>query len=69
MKYLSCILVVMVVSLSGCTTNVTVDGTVPTPLVTKMPVKIAIYYDDSFKNFIHSETLREEGKWVKGIRT
>ena len=58
-----CILIGMLLMLASCMTNVVVKGSVPTPLVEKMPVKVAIYYDESFKNFVHSESLDDEGKW------
>ncbi|MFT7688378.1 MAG: hypothetical protein ACI9FB_003741 [Candidatus Azotimanducaceae bacterium] len=58
-----CILIAMLLMLTSCVTNVIVEGSVPTPLVDKMPVKVAIYYDESFKNFVHSESLTDEGKW------
>ena len=57
------VLIVVLVLLSGCTTNVVVEGSVPTPLVTKIPANVAVYYDDGFKSFIHTEDLKEEGTW------
>lgn len=57
------ILIGITILLSSCITNVVVNGSVPTPLVEKMPVTVAIYYDDSFKHFVHSESLDDEGKW------
>jgi len=50
-------------ALSGCTTNVVVQGSVPTPLVAKIPADVGIYYDESFRNFVHTESIREEGTW------
>lgn len=47
----------------SCTTNVQVEGSVPTPLVARMPANVAIYYDENFKNFVHSEDLDTEGNW------
>ena len=58
-----CFLLGMLIMLTSCVTNVVVEGAVPTPLVDKMPVKVAIYYDESFKHFMHSESLDDEGKW------
>lgn len=57
------ILIGITLLLSSCVTNVVVSGSVPTPLIEKMPVRVAIYYDESFKNFVHSESLDGEGKW------
>ena len=47
--------------LSGCTTNVTVVGSIPTPLVARIPANVGVYYDENFKNFVHTEALREVG--------
>jgi len=48
---------------SGCTTSVTVEGTIPTPLVAKIPAKVGIYYSEDFKKFRHEETIRQNGNW------
>lgn len=49
--------------LTGCTTTVEVQGTVPTPLVRKIPANVGVYYDENFKNFQHTEVLETEGTW------
>ena len=56
-------IVAMLILLSGCTTNVVVRGSIPTPLVAKIPANVAVYYDENFKTFVHSEALKEEGTW------
>jgi len=50
-------------ALTSCTTNVVVEGTVPTPLVRKIPARVGIYYDENFKTFKHTEALEAEGTW------
>ncbi len=63
-KYCSFSLVVVCVFLlGGCTTSVTVEGTIPTPVVEKIPVNIGIYYSDDFKKFQHEESIRQHGNW------
>ena len=63
-RYRSYILIVVcVLAMGGCTTSVTVEGTIPTPLVAKIPVNVGIYYSDDFKQFRHEETIRQEGNW------
>ncbi|MEJ6516232.1 MAG: hypothetical protein QNL97_08580 [Pseudomonadales bacterium] len=47
----------------SCTTNVQVEGSVPTPLVAKIPANVAVYYDENFKTFVHTEELDTEGTW------
>ena len=54
---------VMVVILASCTTNVIVEGTVPTPLVAKIPATIGVYFSDEFKTFQYKEVMRESGTW------
>ncbi|MFT4798269.1 MAG: hypothetical protein ACJAXW_003323 [Candidatus Azotimanducaceae bacterium] len=50
-------------ALTGCTTTVVVEGSVPTPLVRKIPARIGIYYGEDFKTFQHTEALEAEGTW------
>ena len=51
-------------ALLGCGANtVTIEGSYPTPTVTKLPLRVAVYYDESLRNFTYteySETGREE---------
>jgi len=56
-------LLLSIIALSACTTNVVVEGTVPTPLVAKIPADVGVYYDERFRNFVHTEAIREEGTW------
>ncbi len=48
----------------GCgVNNVVIEGSFPTPNISKMPVSIAVYYDDALKDFAYleySETGSEE---------
>jgi hypothetical protein len=50
-------------ALTGCTTTVSVEGSIPTPLVRKIPANVGIYYDETFKTFQHTEALDAEGTW------
>ena len=49
--------------ISGCTTSVVVEGTIPSPLVSKMPLRLGVYYPDGFKSYHHKEDLKEHGAW------
>lgn len=57
-------LLVVMGTLIGCGANsVTIEGSYPTPTVTKLPLKVAVYYDQSLRDFTYteySETGREE---------
>lgn len=51
-------------SLSGCgVSNVVIEGSFPTPNINKIPVTVAVYYDDALRGFSYleySETGQEE---------
>ena len=50
-------------TLSGCTTSVVVEGSVPTPLVAKIPARVGVYYSDEFRNYRYQEVIRDSGTW------
>ena len=58
------LLVVLIGLLQGCgVNNVVIDGSFPTPNISKMPVSVAVYYDEALKEFAYleySETGSEE---------
>ena len=51
-------------ALSGCgASNVVIEGSFPTPNINKIPVAVAVYYDDALREFSYleySETRQEE---------
>ena len=58
------LLLAIVVMLIGCgASNVTIEGSYPTPAITKLPLKVAVYYDPALRDFTYteySETGKEE---------
>jgi hypothetical protein len=54
---------VLLIALSGCSTSVTVEGTIPTPLISKLPAKVGVYYSEEFKSYKHEEVIKERGTW------
>lgn len=60
----SLLLLLLLFGLSSCgVSNVVIDGSFPTPNINKMPIAIAVYYDDALKDFAYleySETGKEE---------
>lgn len=48
---------------TSCTTSVVVEGTVPTPLVQKIPARMGVYYPEDFRNFRYQEVIRDAGTW------
>ena len=55
--------IVATLVLTGCTNNVVVTGSVPTPLVKKIPARLGIYYSQSFQTFQHEEKIPQQGEW------
>ena len=60
----SALLLLFLFGLGSCgVSNVVIDGSFPTPNINKMPIAIAVYYDDALKDFAYleySETGKEE---------
>ncbi len=59
-------LLVLVLSglvLTGCSTSVTVEGTVPTPLVAKIPARVGVYFSPDFQSFRHEEVIEQRGTY------
>ncbi len=56
--------VVLVLLTTACATNVVVEGTVPTPLVAKIPARIGVYYSEDFRRYVYQEDMREGGSWT-----
>lgn len=54
---------------AGCTTNVEVKGSLPTPLVKKLPLNMGVYYPPEFRNFTHREKIFEQGTWTVDMGT
>ena len=39
------------------------EGSVPTPLVNKIPARVGVFYSEEFRSFRHKEEIREAGNW------
>ena len=63
-KYFGMAFQLVALALSGCgVSNVVIEGSFPTPNINKIPVAVAVYYDDALREFSYieySETGREE---------
>lgn len=56
------VLTVMFGLLMGCgASTVTISGNYPTPTVSKLPLKVAVYYDESLRDFVYTE-YTEQGQ-------
>ncbi len=61
---------VCLVILAGCSRSVTVTGTVPTPLVTELPIVVGVLVSEDFKSYVHAEKLpRGGGQWQIEVGT
>ena len=61
------ILLSFVITLAtGCSNKLSleVDSNVPTPLATKLPVNVGVYYSDDFRNFLFEEDSELRENWV-----
>ena len=63
-KYFGMAFQLVALALSGCgVSNVVIEGSFPTPNINKIPVTVAVYYDDAIRGFSYleySETGQEE---------
>jgi hypothetical protein len=48
---------------ASCSTSVIVEGSVPVPLVSKMPASVGVVFSPILRNFHHQEDLKEKGLW------
>ena len=62
--YFGMAVLLVALSLSGCgVSNVVIEGSFPTPNINKIPVAVAVYYDDALREYSYmeySETGQEE---------
>lgn len=58
-------IVCLLLLLTGCATGVKlqVEGEVPTPLVTQIPLTIGIHYNENFRNFVFTENSEDRQNW------
>ena len=63
-KWKNCGLVLMMLIIANCgVSNVVIDGSFPTPNIAKLPVSVAVIYDDALREFSfmeYTETGEEE---------
>lgn len=62
----SLIIIATLSGLSGCNQSLTLEvkTDVPTPLATRLPLNIGIYYDEEFRNYIYEENSEDRPNWV-----
>jgi len=57
------IIAILLATLAACTTSA-VDSEFPVPVVDKLPIKVAVYFDQAFSNYAYREQSPGEKSWV-----
>jgi hypothetical protein len=59
------------VIIAGCsnTLNLQVDSEVPTPLASRLPLSLGVYYNDNFLNYVFTEKSEVREDWTIDNRT
>ena len=52
--------------LGGCSQSLTMEAKtdVPTPLATKLPLNMGVYYDEAFRNYTYEENSEDRPNWA-----
>lgn len=58
-----CVLFLMLAGACTSSLNVKVEGEVPTPVVTSLPLDMGVYYDDKLRNYTYLEDSAERHNW------
>lgn len=59
-------LIMLILLLHGCATNVEVNGQVPKPLSEPLPVKATLVLDDDFKNYVYEDDSKRKISFAIG---
>jgi hypothetical protein len=57
-------LLLLALLLSSCSNSIKISGSFPEPLVNKIPLKIGLLLNDSFKSYKHEETIPQQSSWL-----
>ena len=49
---------------SSCSNSIKIGGSFPEPLVAKIPIKIGLLLDESFKSYKHEESIPQQSSWI-----
>ena len=57
---------ILLIMICGCNKSLTlkVETEVPVPLVSKIPVSIGVYYDNTFRTYIYTENSKDRQNWA-----
>ena len=70
-KTMNLLLLGFLVIIAGCsnTLNLQVDSEVPTPLASRLPLSLGVYYNDNFLNYVFTEKSEVREDWTIDNRT
>ncbi len=57
------LMIILLALLQACATSVVVQGTVPTPLVHRIPAQSGVHYAHAFKHYQYTEDIKASGSW------
>ncbi len=65
-KYRFAFLMASLLILSACDQSLTMvtKTDVPTPLLSKLPLNMGVYYDDAFRNYVYEEDSEDRPNWA-----
>ena len=58
-----CALLLLLAGACASSLNLKVESEVPTPVVTRLPLDIGVYYEDKFRNYTYKEDSAERRNW------
>lgn len=67
MVWLSQLVLALSILLTGCSTQVEVHGSFPTPIVNRLPLTVGVYYSQPFSQYKYLEASEERKKRSIGI--
>jgi hypothetical protein len=58
-------ILLIIFALAGCTSslNLRTETELPTPVVSRIPLTLGIYYDDNFKHYVYEEDTEDRPGW------
>lgn len=60
-------LVIILLLLTSCASNLTVEGNFPSPLVKQLPYNVAVFYDQDFSEYSYVEQSENRTEWTINI--
>lgn len=62
-RFIICSLLLLLTGACTSSLNLKVESEVPTPVVTRLPLNMGVYYDQQFRNYTYTEDSAERHNW------